>query len=118
MTDRKKGVAKDPSLTIRLDSDTGKVLDQMVTDSRGVRRQEVGRIALQLGLQALAEYPGGVSALLEERERARLLEQIFGSDVTKRLERIAKDQDLEPLQVARIALGVGCDGLENRGVKQ
>ena len=115
MTDRKKGVAKEPSVTFKLQGDQRKVLDKMSTDS-SLRRSEVGQLALQLGLQALTEYPGGINGLREDRARASLLREIFG-DLASRLERIAKDQDLNSLEVARIALGIGCDGLENRGVK-
>lgn len=116
MIDRKKGVVKEPSITFKLKGDTGKTIEKMVTVA-GVKRHEVGQLALELGLQALAEYPGGINALLENRARARLLQEIFGSAVAKRLERIAKDQGLESIEVARIALGVGCEGLEN-GTKQ
>lgn len=116
MTDRKKGVAKQPSVTFKLQGNQREVLDKMATDS-SVRRHEVGQLALQLGLQTLAEYPGGVNGLREDRARAESLEKIFGGDLARRLERIAKDQDLNSLEVARIALGLGCDHLENRGVK-
>jgi len=106
--------AKTRTVTLRLADDTNNTLEQMAT-SAAITRAEAGGLALQLGLQELASYPGGVSALLENQARAAMLQEVFGSNVASRLERIAKDQDLSSLEVARIALGIGCDGLENRG---